>query len=74
MAREEIEALRFVGKEEQNKKWAEVYYVLSPYVAKEYATLWVDTDNLQPQSMPSILPLCSSSNNRKFVQYGRGFK
>ncbi|KAI3772794.1 hypothetical protein L6452_03988 [Arctium lappa] len=90
-SREELEALRFVGEEEQTQKWTEVYSGLSPSVAKEYTSLLVDTDNRQPQrynnrvancgstrhailSMPPVLPLCSSSNDRKFAPYGRGFR
>ncbi|GKE55299.1 hypothetical protein Tco_1494484, partial [Tanacetum coccineum] len=37
--KDEIEALRYVGVEEQKRKWSEVYYGLGDVVAKEYDCL-----------------------------------
>nr|XP_010930173.1 uncharacterized protein LOC105051424 [Elaeis guineensis]XP_029122397.1 uncharacterized protein LOC105051424 [Elaeis guineensis] len=39
-SRSEMEALRFVGTEEQRQKWKEVYQKLGSVVAQEYDGLW----------------------------------
>lgn len=42
--RNELEALRFEGIEEQKKKWVEVYCGLIPVVQKEYDRLLIQDD------------------------------